>query len=96
MGRGSKMSKPVANLLFSSSISTTEGCRCMIALIVLMGDEAREAYESRLLDTTELLDGDRLRRKEVRMEAKERDWKREVRMFDAMIEEQEALFDGET
>jgi hypothetical protein len=68
----------------------------MIALIVLIGDEAREAYESRLLDTTELLDGDRLRRKEVRMEEKERDWKREVRMFDAMIEEQEALFDGET
>jgi hypothetical protein len=66
----------------------------MIALIVLIGDEAREAYESRLLDTTELLDGDRLRRKEVRMEEKERDWKREVRMFDAMIEEQEVLFDG--
>jgi hypothetical protein len=63
----------------------------MIALIVLMGDDAREAYESRLLDTTELLDGDRLRRKEVRMEEKERDWKREVRIFDAMIEEQGTL-----
>jgi hypothetical protein len=61
----------------------------MIALIVLMGDEAREAYESRLLDT-ELLEGDRLRRREVRMEEKESDWKREVRMVDAMIEEQEA------
>lgn len=57
----------------------------MIALIVLMGDEAREAYELRLLDTTELLDGDRLRRKEVRMEEKERDWKREVCMFVGVI-----------
>jgi hypothetical protein len=45
----------------------------MMALIALMGDEAREANESRWLEMSELLEGDRLRRKEVRMEEKERD-----------------------
>lgn len=55
----------------------------MIALIVLMGDEEFEAYESRLLDIMELLDGDEERRREVRMVEmeEEMDWKREVRII---------------
>jgi hypothetical protein len=35
---------------------------------------------------SELLEGDRLRRKEVRMEEKERDWKRDVRMLGVIID----------
>lgn len=57
----------------------------MIALIVLIGDDSREAYESRLLDTIEVVDMDRLRRKEVRMDEKEMDWKREFRMLGVMF-----------
>jgi hypothetical protein len=55
----------------------------MIALIVLMGDEELEAYESRLLDIMELFEGDEERRREVRMLEKEEemDWKREVRII---------------
>lgn len=43
----------------------------MMALIVLMGDEELEAYESRLLDIRELLDGEEERRREVRILEKE-------------------------
>jgi len=53
----------------------------MIALIVLMGDDVFEAYEFRLLDIMESFDGEELRRKDVRMVEKERDWKREGRIF---------------
>jgi hypothetical protein len=53
----------------------------MIALIVSIGDEELEAYESRLLDIMELFDGEEERRREVRMLEKLRDWKREVRIF---------------
>jgi len=52
----------------------------MMALIVLMGDDVFEAYELRLLDIIELFDGEDVRRNEVRMVEKDRDWKREVRM----------------
>jgi hypothetical protein len=58
----------------------------MIALIVIMGDDDLETTESRLLDMTEALDGDRLRWKEVRMVEKERDWKRDVLIFGVMID----------
>jgi hypothetical protein len=34
-------------------MSNIEGCRCMMALMVLIGDEVLEAYESRLLDIIE-------------------------------------------
>jgi hypothetical protein len=43
----------------------------MMALIVLMGDEELEAYESRLLDIRELFDGEEERRREVRILEKE-------------------------
>lgn len=54
----------------------------MMALIVLIGEEEFEAYESRLLDIMEESEGDRDRRaeKDVRMLEKERDWKRVVRI----------------
>lgn len=52
-GLGSKISNPEPKLLFSSSISSIEGCRRIIASIVLIGDEVLEAYESLLLDITE-------------------------------------------
>jgi hypothetical protein len=42
-GRGSNISNPDPKLLLSSSISSIDGCLCMIALIVLMGDELFEA-----------------------------------------------------
>jgi len=42
MGLGSRISKPDAKLFFSSSISSIEGWRCMIALMVLMGEAAEE------------------------------------------------------
>lgn len=80
IGRGSKISNPDAKLFLSSSISSIEGCRCMMALIVLMGDDVFEAYELRLLDIIELFDGEDVRRNEVRMVEKDSDWKREVRM----------------
>lgn len=51
-----------------------------------MGDDDLETMESRLLDMTEALDGDRLRWKEVRMVEKERDWKRDVLIFGVMID----------
>jgi hypothetical protein len=45
-----------------------------MALIVSMGEEELEMYESRLLEKTERpVDVDRERRKEVRMLEKERD-----------------------
>jgi len=53
----------------------------MMELIVLTGDEVLEAYEFRLLETTELSDADLELRKEVRMLEKERDWKRVVRIL---------------
>jgi len=52
----------------------------MIALIVVMGEDVLDAYESRLLDIEELLDGEDARRRDERMVEKERDWNREVRM----------------
>jgi len=53
-----------------------------MALIVSMGEEEFEMYESRLFEKTERpVDVDRERRKEVRMLEKERDWKREVRIL---------------
>jgi len=73
MGRGSKTSNPEAKVFFSSSMSTIDGCRCMIALMVLTGDEALEAYEFRLLDIMEPSDADRELRREVRMLEKESD-----------------------
>ena len=79
MGRGSKTSNPEAKVFFSSSMSTIDGCRCMIALMVLTGDEVLEAYEFRLL--VEQSDADLELRKEVRMLEKERDWKRVVRIL---------------
>jgi len=45
----------------------------MMALIVLMGDEELDAYESRLLDIVERFDVDDERRREERMEEKESD-----------------------
>jgi hypothetical protein len=59
----------------------------MIALIVLIGDELFEAYESRLLDIMDPSDGDLERRKDVRMLEKEEeiDWKREVRILPGVI-----------
>jgi len=54
----------------------------MMALIVLMGDEELDAYESRLLDIVERFDVDDERRREERMEEKESDWKRVVLIFD--------------
>jgi hypothetical protein len=53
----------------------------MIALMALIGEDEFDAYESRLLDIMELFEGDCVRRKDVRMVEKERDWKREVRIF---------------
>jgi hypothetical protein len=53
----------------------------MIALMVLTGDEALEAYEFRLLDIMEPSDADRELRREVRMLEKERDRKRVVRIL---------------
>jgi len=53
-----------------------------MALIVSMGEEEFEMYESRLLEKTERpVDVDRERRKEVRILENERDWKREVRIL---------------
>ena len=52
----------------------------MIALMALIGEDEFDAYESRLLDIMELFEGDCVRRKDVRMVEKERDWKREVRI----------------
>jgi hypothetical protein len=53
----------------------------MIALMVLIGDEELEAYESRLLDIMEPWDVEDERRRELRMLEKERDWKRVVRIL---------------
>lgn len=58
----------------------------MIALIVLIGDDEFDAYESRLLDIMELLEGDCARRNDVRMVEKESDWKREVRIASVVLE----------
>lgn len=53
-----------------------------MALIVSMGEDEFEMYESRLLENTERpVDVDRERRKEVRMLENEMDWKREVRIL---------------
>lgn len=60
-----------------------EGCLCMMALMVLTGDEELEAYESRLLDMMEPLDPDDERRSDDLKLEKERDWKRVVRIFAA-------------
>jgi hypothetical protein len=53
----------------------------MMALMVVTGEEEFEAYEFRLLDIMELSEGERERRREVRMLEKERDWKRAVRIL---------------
>jgi hypothetical protein len=45
----------------------------MMALIVLMGEDAFDAYEFRLLDNIELLEGEEVRRKDVRIVEKESD-----------------------
>jgi len=52
----------------------------MIALIVVMGEDVLDAYESRLLDIEELFEGEDARRRDERMVEKESDWNREVRM----------------
>lgn len=52
----------------------------MMALMVVTGEEEFDANESRL-DIIELSDGERERRREVRMLEKERDWKRVVRIL---------------
>ena len=44
-----------------------------MALIVVIGEEVFEAYELRLLDILEPLEGEEERRKEVRMLEKEMD-----------------------
>lgn len=80
-GLGSRISNPEAKLLFSSSISNIEGCRRIIASIVLIGDEVLEAYESLLLDIIEPWDAEEERRREDRRLEKERDWKRVVRIL---------------
>lgn len=49
--------------------------------MVLIGEDVFEAYEFLLLERTELPDGEVVRRKEVRMLEKDRDWKREVRIL---------------
>ncbi len=53
----------------------------MMALIVLIGDEELEAYESRLLDMMEPCEIEDERRRELRMLEKERDWNRVVRIL---------------
>jgi hypothetical protein len=53
----------------------------MMALMVLIGDEELEAYESRLLDMIEPCEVEDERRRELRMLEKERDWKRVVRIL---------------
>lgn len=60
MGLGSRMLSSLAKLRLSSSRSTIEGWRKMMLLMVLTGDDAVEAIESRLLETEDD------RRKEVR------------------------------
>jgi hypothetical protein len=52
-----------------------------MALIVLIGDEELEAYESRLLDMMEPCEIEDERRRELRMLEKERDWNRVVRIL---------------
>lgn len=52
----------------------------MMALMVLMGDDEVEAYESRLPDMMEPCEADDERRRDERMLEKEREWKREVLM----------------
>jgi hypothetical protein len=53
----------------------------MMALMAVTGEEEFEAYELRLLDIMELSEGERERRREVRMLEKEIDWKRVVRIL---------------
>jgi len=60
MGLGSRILSSLAKLRLSSSRSTIEGWRKMMLLMVLTGDDAVEAIESRLLETEDD------RRKEVR------------------------------
>ena len=52
-----------------------------MALMVLIGDEELEAYESRLLDDMEPCDVEDERRRELRMLENESDWKRVVRIL---------------
>lgn len=52
-----------------------------MALMVLIGDEELEAYESRLLDIMEPCDAEDERRRELRMLENESDWKRVVRIL---------------
>lgn len=84
-GLGSNISRPVAKLLFSSSMYNIDGCLWMMALRVLTCDEL-DAYES-LLD----VEPDEERRREERMLEKERDWKRVVRIF---ADVREKIVDG--
>ncbi|TAQ88336.1 hypothetical protein B7494_g3338 [Chlorociboria aeruginascens] len=76
MGLGSKISSPVPNLFRSSSISTIDGWRCIIALIVVTGEEELEINESLLLDIPERVDADEERRRDERMLEKDSDGKR--------------------
>jgi hypothetical protein len=62
-------------------MSNIEDWRCMMALMVLIGDEELEAYESRLLDNMEPCDAEDERRRELRMLENESDWKRVVRIL---------------
>lgn len=80
IGLGSNISNPDPKAFLSSSNSSIEGWRCIMALIVFIGEEVEDAYESRLLDIIELFDGEEVRWKDVRMVEKDRDWKREVRI----------------
>lgn len=43
IGLGSRISKPEPKLFLSSSMSNIDGCRCMMAFIVFMGDDVFEA-----------------------------------------------------
>jgi len=58
----------------------------MMALMVLIGDEELEAYESRLLDIMEPCEVEDERRRELRMLENESDWKRVVRILAVEIE----------
>lgn len=62
-------------------MKTMDGCLCMIALIVLTGDDELEAYESLLLDMMEPLEPDEERRSDDLKLEKDREWNRVVRIF---------------
>tara|TARA_R110002060_G_scaffold40992_6_gene52381 strand:- start:28 stop:237 length:210 start_codon:yes stop_codon:yes gene_type:complete len=62
-------------------MNNMDGCLCIIALMVLTGDDELEAYESRLLDMMEPFEPDDERRSDDLKLEKDREWKRVVRIF---------------